>query len=285
MCTDVRPADPKSPPSPPRYPGSPRTIPRRTGQAGSTAVSENRNGSPTTSAWPSGKPPQTVSTITAATVPARRRVSGRSGSWKPRKGRSEVGPHCKLVSTLGMRYGNSFRAPLSRSARADYQIVATRTLADIVEAVRDVGLEVQSISLPEQILLANEHRPQMPPFDNDVLLDAPAVRRKLAGSGALRDLVADEFDAPPDEVRREQLTLEACLGVAHDHTPLLRHDDDLTSLLHAGELRERHAKTLRQLRCDHERGVLLPTLKFGDHGPAHPGKLGQFLQCQASPPA
>src|SRR5215203_6002887 len=119
-------------------------------------------------------------------------------------------------------------------ARADHQVVATLPLADIVETVPHVGLEVQRIALLKHVLFIAEHRPQIPPFDHDVLLHTPAVRRELARGGTLGDLVADELDAPPDEVRREELALETRLGVAHDHAPLPRYDDDLAPLLHAG---------------------------------------------------
>src|SRR5215208_4869753 len=68
-CTDVRPADPRSPPSQPRCPGSRQSTPRRTGRAGSTAATESRINSRTTAAWPSGTAPPTVSTTTEATAP------------------------------------------------------------------------------------------------------------------------------------------------------------------------------------------------------------------------
>src|SRR5919107_5005403 len=170
------------------------------------------------------------------------------------------------------------RVCVSRSPRADYKIVAARPRAPVVEAVRHVGFEIQGISFPEQILFAREYRLQTPSFDDDVFLDTLAVRRKLARSGALGDLVANKLDAPPDEARRKQLTLEARLGIAHNHTPLPRYDDDLAMFLHAGELRERRAKPLREPRSDHQRGVLLPALELGDHGSAHPRHLRQLLQ-------
>jgi hypothetical protein len=52
------------------------------------------------------------------------------------------------------------------------------------------------------VLLAREHSQQPSLLDDDVLLDTPPVRRKLAGRGALRDDVPDELDPAPPEVRR-----------------------------------------------------------------------------------
>ena len=126
--TDVRPADLKSRPSPPRCAGSPRITPKHTGAAGSTAVTEIRNCSRTTPVWPSGKALQSAWTTTAATAPATKPVCGRPGSSKP-------------------------HSTSSRSSRADHQVVATLPLTGVVEAVPHVSLEVQRISLHEHILL------------------------------------------------------------------------------------------------------------------------------------
>ena len=116
---DVRPANPKSLPSPPRCPGSPRTTPRRTGAAGSTAVTEIRNPSRTTDVWPNGKVLPTASTTTGATAPATKPVCARAAS-------------SSLIAL--------------RSPRADHQVVATLPLTGIVETVRHVCLEVQRVA-------------------------------------------------------------------------------------------------------------------------------------------
>src|SRR5215207_9758643 len=66
-----------------------------------------------------------------------------------------------------------------RPPRADHQVVATRPLTGIVEAVPHVSLEVQRIALVKHILITIQYRPQSPPLDDDVLLHSPAVRREL----------------------------------------------------------------------------------------------------------
>src|SRR3712207_9364391 len=110
------------------------------------------------------------------------------------------------------------------------------------------------------MLLAPYEGSQTPLLDRYVLFYTPPVREELAGCGPLGDDVTDELDAPPPDARGEKLALESSLRVAHDHPLLARDHHNLPSLLGTCKLGQGYSQTLRELRRDNQRRILLTPL-------------------------
>src|SRR5215211_8953605 len=100
-------------------------------------------------------------------------------------------PARRRVPVPGLRLGGTTRLA---TLRVYDQVVAALSSPRIIEPVRHVRFEVQSVTLLQQMLFAPEDGPQSPLLHDGVLLHAPAVRRELAGGRTIRNNVPDELD-------------------------------------------------------------------------------------------